>query len=468
MRGKFLCALALTVPLALALPPPETLTEYARRTATRQAYGMYMMGHKVGWMVIDSRLGSYRGRPVAVVREEDGMRMVMMGDTSVSSGVSTTYYALDGRGEVVACQERLVENESVTTIEVERVAQGLRITRVSDGDRTVRTVASVRDNLAESQELERWLETAAPGARFSDWSCDWGARDLESESVLTLVERRPPLVLLELLQQGARGELLVRPDGTAERMSLGAGLELVAEEESLARAPGELREMVDLMMVKIDRDLGEARTVRTLSLEVEGLEDFVLPQSHRQRLVVDGPRTILELGEDAPEDMGRPLKAAERQEFLAATPELQVDDELRALARKIAPAGEARLKAEKIGAWVYARLEKTGAKNASTARDVLHNRAGDCTEHTLLFVALARAAGLPAREVGGLAYAGDGGFAWHAWAEFHDGHHWVTVDPTWNELPVDATHIKLNEDPRELSWVNLIGRLKLRVLDVGY
>ena len=94
---------------------------------------------------------------------------------------------------------------------------------------------------------------------------------------------------------------------------------------------------------------------------------------------------------------------------------------------------------------------------------ILDNRAGDCSEHALLFVALARAAGIPAREVGGLAYPGDEPplFGWHAWAEIHDGSQWVSVDPMWNQVYVDATHIKLTEDVSDLSWFNVVGRLKL-------
>lgn len=468
MKTTLICTLACGIGLALAAPPSETLAEYARRTAGRQAYGMYMLGHKVGFSVMESRLGTYRGRPAAICTEEDAMTLVMMGDKSVSSGLSTTYYSLEGVGEVLGCEERIVEDESVTTIRVERVPEGLRILRTSDGGRSLRTVRSVHDNLAEGMALERWIGRGEPGSTFSDWSCDWAARDVESESVLTFLERRPPLALLGVLQQGARGEMLVRPDGTAERVSIGQGLELRAEDEAVARAPVQPREMLELMMVPGGRDLGEARNVRSLTLEVDGLGDFKLPESARQKLVRDGSRTVLELSEDVPTDLGRPLTTASRKEFLAGTPEIQIDGEIRALARKVATAREVRERATQLQEWVYSRLAKTGAKNASTARDVLHNRAGDCTEHTLLFVALARAAGIPAREVGGLAYAGDGGFAWHAWAEFHDGSHWVTVDPTWNELPVDATHIKLNEDPMELSWVNLVGQLKLKVLDVAY
>jgi transglutaminase-like putative cysteine protease len=106
------------------------------------------------------------------------------------------------------------------------------------------------------------------------------------------------------------------------------------------------------------------------------------------------------------------------------------------------------------------------AANGSTTLQILDNLGGDCTEHTLLFVSLARAVGIPAREVGGLAYPDIGRpvFGWHAWAEIHDGRQWVSVDPTWGEFYVDATHIKFQEGSDDFAWMNVAGKIKLRVL----
>lgn len=459
---------AATAVAALAAPAPESLLDFARRTACRQAYGLYMVGHKVGWSVAETRVGTYQGRPAAICQEEDWMRTRMMGDISLSTGSSISYYGVTGQGELLAAHQVSVDDGSKTTVQVERVAGGLRISRVSEGSKTSRLVPSPHDTLAEGARLERWLASARPGDTFSDWSCDWDAPEGETETLLTLVERRGPLTLLKTLEQGAQGELLARSDGTPERLNLGGGVELRAEEEQVAKTMPPLTEMLELLMVPVNRELGEARQVRHLELELDGLGDFSIPVSQRQRLRREGDRVVLELGEDLPDDLGRPLAPQERKRFLAATPTMTLDPEMRAQAAAIATATGVDARMGQLQSWVYSRLEKTGAKNATNASDVLHNRAGDCTEHTLLLVALARAAGIPAREVGGLAYAGEAGFAWHAWAEYHDGNHWRTVDPTWDEIPVDATHIKLNEDPRELSWLNLVGRLKMKVLEVGY
>lgn len=67
-----------------------------------------------------------------------------------------------------------------------------------------------------------------------------------------------------------------------------------------------------------------------------------------------------------------------------------------------------------------------------------------CMEYTDLFITLARAAGIPAREINGFAYTADeshrplslrlqGGDVLHAWPEVYlPGSGWVMVDPTWS------------------------------------
>ncbi len=67
------------------------------------------------------------------------------------------------------------------------------------------------------------------------------------------------------------------------------------------------------------------------------------------------------------------------------------------------------------------------------ASRVAHSGAGDCTEHAVLLTALARAVGRPARVAVGLLIAridGEPRAFGHAWAEIHEGGHWVPVDAT--------------------------------------
>ncbi len=102
---------------------------------------------------------------------------------------------------------------------------------------------------------------------------------------------------------------------------------------------------------------------------------------------------------------------------------------------------------------------------------LLDEPVGDCTEHADLFTTLARSLNMPARTVFGLAYADreEPAFAFHAWNEVSVDETWRPVDPTWNLLRVDATHIPLPSNRgAALSLITGATKLSFSVLEVGY
>jgi hypothetical protein len=117
--------------------------------------------------------------------------------------------------------------------------------------------------------------------------------------------------------------------------------------------------------------------------------------------------------------------------------------------------------------WVYRNVRNIYSARLSNALEVLEHLEGDCTEHSVLFIGLARAAGLPAREVAGLIYipGNPGGFYFHQWATVWVGR-WIDVDPTFNQPQADVTHIKLVEGDlfQQARIIPVIGNLKVEVL----
>ncbi len=114
--------------------------------------------------------------------------------------------------------------------------------------------------------------------------------------------------------------------------------------------------------------------------------------------------------------------------------------------------------------WVARSIQPAAVAGVVAAPRVLAQRRGGVNEHTLAFVALARAAGLPAREVSGALFA-RGRFYLHSWAEVYLGE-WVPVDPSAGQAPADAGHLRFATaepaDPLEL--LTLIGGLRFEPL----
>ena len=123
-----------------------------------------------------------------------------------------------------------------------------------------------------------------------------------------------------------------------------------------------------------------------------------------------------------------------------------------------------RVVAERINRWVYDSLRKQINVGVPSALGTLRARVGDCNEHTQLYVALARAAGIPARVAAGLAYL-DGKFYYHAWPEVFL-ERWVAVDPTFGQFPADASHLRFTIGGlgRQAELLRLMGALQVDVI----
>jgi hypothetical protein len=166
-----------------------------------------------------------------------------------------------------------------------------------------------------------------------------------------------------------------------------------------------------------------------------------------------------------------PYRSMDLREALAPEPLIQSDDPRiieearRAAGRSWRP--EPVEVAQRLNAHVFRFLRKSVAFSVPSALSVLEARAGDCNEHTVLYVAMARALGLPARTAVGLVYL-DGGFFYHAWPEVWLGE-WVAVDPTFGEAPASAAHLRfvVGGLAQQVEIVRLIGRLEIEVLPPG-
>ena len=163
----------------------------------------------------------------------------------------------------------------------------------------------------------------------------------------------------------------------------------------------------------------------------------------------------------------------DRSRFLGPETFIESDDpEIVEQARRIVGgATDPRTKAERLVREVNAMLDKKPTVSLPSAKEVLRTKVGDCNEHTALYVALARAAGLPARINVGLAMV-RGAFYYHAWPEVWidvgpSRGYWLPVDPTFNQFPADTTHLRLLQGglDKQTAILPLIGHLKLTVLE---
>lgn len=294
---------------------------------------------------------------------------------------------------------------------------------------------------ARTDTVRAWRVVGTGGAGFNGWIDAQGRVVLATQAAGITLRRMAYELAFEnwRIARNAAAAGVGAPRDIMESSAISAGVDL---------GPGAMRRLrVRLSGVQLDGyDLdGGRQTLRGDTLTVE------------RRPV---PDSTFSLTTRAPDFMAR-FKAE-----LTAEPLLQSND-LAIVQKAIAITGlerNARRVAEKLNRWVYDSLKKEVTFSIPSAVQVLRTRRGDCNEHTQLYVALARAVGIPARIATGLAFV-RGKFYYHAWPEVWLGE-WVAVDPTFGQFPADAAHLRfvIGGLGKQAELLRLIGTLNIQTL----
>lgn len=229
----------------------------------------------------------------------------------------------------------------------------------------------------------------------------------------------------------------------------------------------------DFSLVRAEPPIKTPQKLKGLAVEISGWNDALpLLQESGQSVVKSGDgRIIVRTGTALqPAAEGKPveprdtyLKPAEKIE--ARAPEIMAKSKELATGRNSAEE-IVRALTSWTAEWLKDTVEDGGGALAS-----FKSRSGNCQTHARLYTALARAAGIPTRFVSGLVYMEGKGFLYHSWAESVVGGQWVAVDPTYNQVPADPTHLKFFEGhaPEDLApIIAIIGRIRINVLETKY
>jgi hypothetical protein len=277
------------------------------------------------------------------------------------------------------------------------------------------------------------------------------------------------------------GEILARREQAMDLRSF-----RVPKEVALAETGQAPFDLVLGLSVNLDRRLPGAHLTRRIRYRMHldaGDPSKVFPRSASQEVKRLDPHTaevtVYALRPDRP----APLPAAADPpgpSDLRPNSLIQSDDaKIVAVARQVAPG-------EKDPWRLAVALEKKAhdlitrpdyASAFASAAEVVRSGEGDCTEHSVLLAALARARGIPARVVVGLVYTeqtGSASLGYHMWNELYLGHRWIPMDATLGQGGIGAAHVELGHASLDgvsafssfLPVAQVAGQLRVEVLEV--
>jgi hypothetical protein len=461
--------------------------------------GVYMEGVKVGYSHSREFDIVQNGKTYTKSIQESFMKISRLGSDPVEiSTAQDSLYDAEGNPLETTIRTKLSQTETVIRAEV----KPKRIVFFS-GDKITREL-SYTEKFEFGVPLDKIIEEDGlnPGRRYTFKILEPLTRSLidisfqviEHESVILLGERRSlwhvrtemtdvfPIVMDEWIDE--KGEIWksVSDAGflhtTSIRMPKDKAKELSGENLDIAFS----------VLIKSNVEFPSPQEIQRVIFRVSGipLEKISgLPFAGRSQM-------LLELREDhaliqtqslvfsEEEAISFPVEGNEWARYLGSTIFCQSDDpDIVQIARSIIGSERNSWAAtKKIAEWVNQQIEPNYNVGFASAKEVLENREGDCSEHTVLMVALCRSVGIPARAAVGVMY-GEGIFAYHMWPEVYVGE-WVGLDAKWlavdkksGEYYTDATHIKLGESALDegifqemgQAMSEIIGKLRLEVLE---
>lgn len=437
-------------------------------------YGVYVRGQKLGHAKTSLGKTRQEGRELLAVGFEISFSVMAMGVTADHSAREVQYF--DVRPPHVFVRGTSTDS-SGRRVEVARNKAGDFEAVIEDrGGRHVEKIGRLDYEYADMRASDLWFrEPRAAGDAmrhrvFELSGLKLGVGELKVKEVTRGVAKGVDTTYyaadLRSSLHDFAGAITAEASGTMLAMVMPGQIELRLEPEDVARRRDMPLDLFIQGLVRVDEPLGPAAKIKTLDVRLFGealggaMGEAV---SGAMSGIGNGPRqtllgrendaVTLRLGVGPPQPAGEAEVAealAKEREFDPADPKIKSLAHY-AIGGAIGGAPAARAEAvRRLADFVKDFIKDQAIPQSLTVREIIARRRGDCTEHALLFVALARSLGIPARVVTGLYYMGDHAkaFGGHAWAEIVLDGQWVEVDPTFAQIPPDPLHVRFGAGQR--------------------
>ena len=436
-------------------------------------------------LIDNEQVGFYHQQTTALPEggyriEGDGsVRMKVMGFTKESS--SREIYQVGPNLALKTVEVEQTINGSKSRLSGKMIPGGLQIRREADGKSSLKTLKAKSELFpGPTLNLIPLFKGTATGKTLRVFSFDPEELAIKEVKISVLGEEKTPegqpaLKLRNNLYPFVDNDIWLDQQGNTLLESVRDGLVITKAElpEKLAgfisgMALSKKDLIYDFSLVRVNPPLKKnPQKLTGLSVAITGYgEQVPLLTSDSQQIERQQGRVVITTGslrkpaETTPKVADAYLQPSEGIESAAA--------EIVAKAKELT--GNLKTNQERVQAltaWTSGWLEDS-IEDSGSALTAFSKKKGNCQTHAKLYSALARAAGIPTRFVSGLVSQDGTSFLYHSWAESLLDGRWVAVDPTFNQVPADPSHLAFFEGNRlnDLApLVGVIGKIKVTILE---
>lgn len=287
-------------------------------------------------------------------------------------------------------------------------------------------------------------------------------KEISGIKVISRAEKLGPLPIISYFDEN--GTML------STEMQLGfAKVQIVADDEKHATTNIASKELFNETLVKLTAPMpklsSKSMKFKIMYTGEGGMPKF--PQTSIQHILSSDSKTqTLRISPFQPRLLSREADAPSA-ETLAGSSLINLDDSVLIEMAQTAAGGakSSEAIARNLCRFVYLYIEEKNLATAfASAGEVARSKSGDCSEHAVLMTALARIHKIPSRTVMGLVYTPQvgehGAFGYHMWTQVWLKDRWIDMDPTFDEVQVNPSHIAINfSDLSDGSMIQQVGKI---------
>ncbi|MCP4698772.1 MAG: transglutaminase domain-containing protein [Gammaproteobacteria bacterium] len=418
-------------------------------------YGVYIQKHKVGYAGIT--IGHQQEEKIPYYHIDVDITMIFrLSGMDIRSDFRITeqFEAQPPYALTFYLSEKKTTDE-VARVTIER-SQGRYEAEILQGGKTrAMPLEQLRYTLEDMLAVELWLQRGPEVgdnitySELDEEKLQMQAARARVKSIRNTTVDGAPLKYYEIIVSDVSGlelDAVISSSGKLLSVDAGTFMTLQLEPKSLAL---KLDKSVDPFFensVKTDRTLGDPHKVKRLKMTASGIPDDLIMAAPGQKIIRGKQDGLYDIEINPYGDFHVKATEDEIQDALAETLTYPIrHPDVVKLAKKAVGNTVARgEKVDQLTHFVYGYIKTDYHASPLNVFDIMAKKQGDCSEYATLFTTLARSAGIPARTVRGLVYAGDEeqAFVLHAWNEVVMDGLWTPVDASWNEVTINATHVR--------------------------
>lgn len=460
MRRLPVLLFLLLAPTAFAQKGPalsDALT--VQRPKDGEYFGVYLQNQKVGWMFTSMKLNQAGDQAISLNELHFKARV----GTQVSERVmrETKVFEVKPGGKLLSFKLEQLGDGGDQTLDGLVTKEGIKVIRTRPGVKseplvlplpkeTIEDTDQARVALKRNAKVEGIITDTTD---LKQYPVRTTVGEVETRTIRGVqVKLKKAITLSD--KEKVPTEAYVDEQGRMVEVHFGPTMSAMMEPEDQAKRI-DLVEVFALTRVKLPKPPPpEVRQIPgQMVMVMSGLPERFQVQDYRQSYAkLDDKRVVVTLSAALPKaKQVRPLADPNGGKNLESDiiVEAKAPEIVKQAKAIVGTEKDAYLAAKKIARWVNQKLEKDYGASSDRATDVLKTMKGDCTEHSLLTVAMLRAVGIPARRVDGVVYLMNEdqvpALYWHEWVEAFVGE-WTQLDPTFGQDVADATHFKVGEE----------------------